>query len=171
MNDTSKRLLLSSLTVILGVAIIVAHPNVSTRSAFGNVLSVLMTAATASVTILMKRHPRLDSKVIAFFTCLVTMVLCVPFSHIADFTPGNLPPLCIYGISGGFAFVCLVKGVRLLSSVQASLISTLEVVLAPMWVFIAFGETPTISTMLGGILVLTSVINCLARPSLSQETG
>ena len=48
------------------------------------------------------------------------------------------------------------EGAKFIPSAEAGLISLLDVVLGPLWVFIAFGENPGLATMLGGAIVLAA---------------
>jgi drug/metabolite transporter (DMT)-like permease len=60
------------------------------------------------------------------------------------------------------------EGAKFLPSAEAGLISLLDVVLGPIWVFIAFGENPGLATILGGLIVLAAAVWRLA-PELRRE--
>jgi drug/metabolite transporter (DMT)-like permease len=60
------------------------------------------------------------------------------------------------------------EGAKFIPSAEAGLISLLDVVLGPLWVFIAFGENPGLATMLGGAIVLGAAVWRMA-PELRQE--
>ncbi len=51
-----------------------------------------------------------------------------------------------------------IAGARLLPAVQVTLLSQLEIVLGPLWVFFAYSETPSEATLAGGVLVLAAVV-------------
>ena len=46
----------------------------------------------------------------------------------------------------------------LLPLMETALITALEAPLAPLWVWLAFGETPEAATLIGGGVVLTAVL-------------
>jgi drug/metabolite transporter (DMT)-like permease len=50
------------------------------------------------------------------------------------------------------------NGVRLIPASDAGLISVVECVLAPLWVWLAFGEAPSERGLFGGAIVLAAVI-------------
>jgi len=50
-----------------------------------------------------------------------------------------------------------VKGLGVVPAAEASLLSMLEPVLSPIWVFIGIGERPTPWALLGGAVVLSAV--------------
>ena len=49
-------------------------------------------------------------------------------------------------------------GSRLLPSGQAALISTLETPLMPFWIWVGFGDVPTLRVLVGGALVMGAVV-------------
>lgn len=51
-----------------------------------------------------------------------------------------------------------IAGARYLPAGQLTLLSELEIVLGPLWVFLAYGETPSEATAIGGVLVLAAVV-------------
>ena len=60
-------------------------------------------------------------------------------------------------------------GSRLLPSGQAALISTLETPLMPFWIWVGFGEVPTLRVLLGGALVMGAVIADIIGDSRTQR--
>jgi drug/metabolite transporter (DMT)-like permease len=51
----------------------------------------------------------------------------------------------------------LVIGGRLVSATENALINTLELPLAVAWVWVCFAEVPTITSLVGGIIVMAAV--------------
>jgi drug/metabolite transporter (DMT)-like permease len=49
-------------------------------------------------------------------------------------------------------------GARMINAAEVALITLLEVVLGPLWVWIAFSESPDAATLVGGMVVLVAVI-------------
>ena len=54
------------------------------------------------------------------------------------------------------------EGAKHIPAAEAGLISMLDVVLGPLWVFLAFGERPGRSAIIGGALVLGALVWRLA---------
>ena len=48
-------------------------------------------------------------------------------------------------------------GVRLIPAAESALLSIIEAVCAPIWVFVFFGEDPGIRAIVGGYIVLSAV--------------
>ena len=57
----------------------------------------------------------------------------------------------------GLALALFTVGARLLPPAEVALIALLEVVLSPIWVWLAYGERPALATLLGGAVVLVAV--------------
>jgi drug/metabolite transporter (DMT)-like permease len=54
------------------------------------------------------------------------------------------------------SFFCLANGPRYISAPEVAMFYLLETVLAPVWVWMIFSETPTRNSLIGGaILILT----------------
>jgi drug/metabolite transporter (DMT)-like permease len=56
----------------------------------------------------------------------------------------------------GLAFLTI--GARLIPPAQVAIISLLEVVLGPLWVWLAYDERPGASTLAGGAIVVAAVL-------------
>jgi drug/metabolite transporter (DMT)-like permease len=60
------------------------------------------------------------------------------------------------------------RGPKFIPSADAGPLAPVDVVLGPIWVFIAFGENPGLATTLGGAIVLAAAAWRLA-PELRRE--
>ena len=87
------------------------------------------------------------------------------------------PPLSLYDLAVlfafglttiGLSFVLFMEGAKFIPSAEAGLISLLDVVLGPIWVFLAFGENPGAATLFGGAIVLGAALWRMA-PDLQRE--
>ena len=56
----------------------------------------------------------------------------------------------------GLAFLTL--GARLIPAAEVALITLLEIVLAPLWVWLTISETPATATLVGGVVLIAAVI-------------
>ena len=61
---------------------------------------------------------------------------------------------CVQLALGLFLFV---RGAPHLTAAEVGLLTLAEVVLAPVWVWLAFGETPAPSTLAGGGIVIAAL--------------
>lgn len=56
------------------------------------------------------------------------------------------------------AFWCLATGPRYLSAPEVGMFYLVETVLAPIWVWIVFSETPTMQTLVGGSILILALL-------------
>jgi len=95
-------------------------------------------------------------------TCLSQVILVVVFLPFA--TPGAISGedvgwLAALGIGQiGLGFALLTVGARLIPAAQVGLITLLEVVLGPLWVWLALDERPSTLTLVGGAIVIAAIV-------------
>jgi len=86
--------------------------------------------------------------------CVATLPLAVPFGPIA---PLDLLTLIYLGtLQIGVAYALLIRGVRHVGAVEASLLLLVEPVLNPLWAWIVSGEVPGTAALAGGGLILAA---------------
>lgn len=74
--------------------------------------------------------------------------------------PAAIPPaevgilLAMGCIQMSLGFFLFVRGTPHLSAAEVGLLTLCEVVLAPIWVWLAFAETPGVATLVGGVIVI-----------------
>ena len=56
-------------------------------------------------------------------------------------------------------FTLMVLGTRFVAAAQVGLLALVEPVLAPLWVWLGFGETPTAATLLGGAIIFSAIVS------------
>ena len=64
----------------------------------------------------------------------------------------------IGGVQMGLGLAMFTVGARLIPAAEVALITLLEVVLGPLWVWLAFSERPDAATLAGGAIVLVAVL-------------
>jgi drug/metabolite transporter (DMT)-like permease len=155
-EPVSRRTWVAMAVAIGGVALMVGGPGRPHALGFG--LSLLMTTSFAA-TLVITRHRREVSMAPA--TCLsqVLVLLCAaPFAHPSQAGPKDLVLLVSLGVGQiGLGFVFLAIGGRLIPAAEVALITLLEIVLGPLWVWLVLSERPGAATLLGGVVVLAAV--------------
>jgi drug/metabolite transporter (DMT)-like permease len=122
-------------------------------------LPFVMTASFAAV-IVIARHRRDVSMMPA--TCasqVLVVVACLPFVAPGSASDSDLAILAALGVGQmGLGLALLTIGARLIPPAQVAVISLLEVVLGPLWVWLAYEERPSLATFLGGLVVVSAVV-------------
>ena len=95
-------------------------------------------------------------------TCLSQVILVVaflPFASPDEIGGGDIGWLAALGIGQiGLGFALLTVGARLIPAAQVGLITLLEVVLGPLWVWLALDERPSTLTLVGGAVVIVAIL-------------
>ena len=155
----SRRTSAAMVVALLGVGVMVGSPGGG--SALGSGLAVVMAVGFA-VGIVIARHRRDVSMAPATVLAqLMLLVAATPFA-LAESPHVGAPDVLWLVLLGagqiGLGLILFTIGARLIPAAQVALISLLEVVLGPMWVWLAMGERPGSATFVGGAIVVAAVI-------------
>ena len=115
-------------------------------------------AAAINVVILRASAARLDLVPAVMLggglSCLLALPFALPFSA----TPRDVALLAFLGVTQlGLPCMLLVLASRALLAPEIALLSLLEVVLGPLWVWLGAGEEPGRATLMGGAIVLAAL--------------
>ncbi len=164
----SGRTIVAGAVAFAGIAIMVANGLGSGRL-LGQALSALMTLCFAGMVVLQRRQPAASMTVVNAVGALGSGVFGLLNSPHPAIGPYDFAVLSVFGFTTiGLAFVVFMEGAKLIPSAEAGLISLLDVVLAPIWVFLAFGENPGAATLVGGAIVLAAALWRMT-PDLRRE--
>jgi drug/metabolite transporter (DMT)-like permease len=140
-----------------GVALMVAGSFDAGAAAVG--LPFVMSASFAAV-IVIARHRREVSMMPA--TCasqVLVVVACLPFVAPGSASGNDWAILAALGVGQmGLGLAFLTIGARLIPPAQVAVISLLEIVLGPLWVWLAYDERPSAATIAGGLVVVAAVV-------------
>jgi drug/metabolite transporter (DMT)-like permease len=162
LKERPRPLTLAAMAVmIVGVAIIVGS-SVGTGHLFGDLMAVCAALSIASA-ITISRASGKDMG----FTALIGVIL--PFAVAAFMVSRvgfqvNAPWWIIFNgaVIMPISFFCLANGPKYISGPEVAMFYLLETVLAPVWVWLIFAETPTRNSLIGGaILIVTLVAHSL----------
>jgi drug/metabolite transporter (DMT)-like permease len=145
------------LATIVGIVVMVSDSLAQGRL-YGDLLSAVMGITFAIMMVLARRHRDVS---MTAATCLATAMTGLAALPFATFTvvPGDLLLLALFGIGQmGLGLIMFTAGVRLIPVADAGLITILEVIAAPVWVWLVFGEDPGARAIIGGSIVLAAVI-------------
>jgi drug/metabolite transporter (DMT)-like permease len=162
------RTLAASGAALAGIIIMVASGLGSGRL-MGQSLSMVMTLAFAGMIVLQRRQPKVSMIAVNALGALGSGIFGLANSPLQPIGTHDFIILFLFGLTTiGLAFVIFMEGAKFIPSAEAGLISLLDVVLAPVWVFLAFRENPGLATVIGGATVLTAAAWRMA-PDLRRE--
>jgi len=126
----------------------------------GNLLAVSSGIFFAGVFIFNKRSDTSPDQAL-FFGFFINAVLGVPFAFFevtAD--PLAWGSVIFMGlVQVGLAYIFFSTGIKRTSALYACLITALEPVLNPVWVALATGEVPGLLTIMGGAVIIITVVS------------
>jgi drug/metabolite transporter (DMT)-like permease len=87
---------------------------------------------------------------------VVGLPFALPVEHVGTGDVVSILYLGVFQI--GLAYVCLTRGLRHVTALEASLLLTIEPVLNPVWAWIVHGEVPSAFALSGGALILVATV-------------
>jgi drug/metabolite transporter (DMT)-like permease len=87
------------------------------------------------------------------------IVAVAPFASLGSATTTDweiFVALGVFQMALGLAFLTI--GARLLPPAEVALLSLLEVVLGPLWVWLAYAEQPRTTTLVGGAVLTAAIV-------------
>lgn len=140
---------------LAGVGLILFH-EAGGQAIIGVVCGLASGLAFALVALLMRRTADEDHAWIVAFNQGVVALLLLPWIVCCTPMPtgAQVVATAAFGVlQMALPYLCFVRGLRLISSQEATLIVLLEPVVLPLWVYLAWGESPRWWTMAGGCLI------------------
>lgn len=154
----SRRLLTASAVSMIGI-VLVAGTSLGASDFQGNVLAFAMTLSFGALLIVTRRNRALNIIHVNAAGAALCAVAAFPFSS------GQLPGLgalalifMLAFLTTALAFLLFLAGGRHVASSESALVALLDVVLGPLWVWLAFAEDPGKGAMAGGCFVMAAVV-------------
>ena len=94
-----------------------------------------------------------------FYGNVIVALVCSPFlSGIRDLNFSNLWMVSFLGVFQiGLAYAVFSYGLRRVLAIEASILSLVEPVFNPVWVYFGYGEIPSFMAVIGGIIILSAI--------------
>jgi drug/metabolite transporter (DMT)-like permease len=142
---------------LVGVGVMVGGPKLG--SPIGIAFAVLM-SVLFGLSIVLTRYARDVSLAPgSALSQLLVLIVAVPFAHPTTIQSSDLWRMIVMGVfQMGLGQLCFVVGARLISAGETGLITLVEVLLGPLWVWLVYRENPGAATLLGGAILLAAVV-------------
>jgi drug/metabolite transporter (DMT)-like permease len=148
-----------SLAFIIGGMVLFFFDDLSTGNMLGNILGIISGAAFGFTAIFMRMQKNASPIESIFAGNIITALIGIPFM----FGPGpdlrGWTALLILGVVQlTIPYILFSLAIRHVSALEALLVPIIEPILNPIWVFIFLSEVPGRWALMGGAIVLASVI-------------
>jgi drug/metabolite transporter (DMT)-like permease len=167
----TRRTAMAMALALAGVAVMLGAPGEGNLA--GDGLSFLVALAFALMIVITRWRRDVS---MAPATCLSQAILVavfLPFAAPGEISADDVGWLAALGIGQiGLGFALLTVGARLIPAAQVGLITLLEVVLGPVWVWLALDERPGTLTLVGGAIVIVAILiqtRAAPPPDLREE--
>ena len=153
----TRRTAVAMAVALAGVTVMLGAPGEGSLA--GDALAFLVALSFALMIVITRwRH----DVSMAPATCLSQVILVaafLPFATPSAIDAADAGWLAALGVGQiGLGFALLTVGARLIPAAQVGLITLLEVVLGPLWVWLALDERPSALTLAGGAIVLLAIV-------------
>jgi drug/metabolite transporter (DMT)-like permease len=155
----------ATLLSFFGVGIIV-WDSIGHGKLLGDMLAIISTLCTAAAFTIIRGSGRNVATSLAVGSLSSALIALLFFgvtpSAVLDAGSFGVPGIVFVALNGlvaiPLASTLIANGPRFLPSADVSMFFLLETVLTPVWVWLLFGETPTPSVLVGGAIVVVTLI-------------
>jgi len=126
----------------------------------GNLIALISGITFAALFLGMKKiEPQYQQSSI-FWGNIIVAIVCIPFlASLEVIYFSDIWMVTFLGVFQiAFAYAFFASGLKRVIAVEASIISMVEPVFNPVWVFLGYGETPTIYSIIGGLIILGAIV-------------
>ena len=139
-----------------GVIVMVGAPGGG--SVLGDCLSLLTGVAFALVIVVARRYRGVSMAPAMALAQLLVVIVFGPFAQFSHLSWADVGWLALLGCGQiGLGAIFFISAARFVPSSEMAMIFLLEVVLGPLWTWIALAETPSFATLAGGAAVILGV--------------
>ena len=125
----------------------------------GNIVALVSGITFAALFLGMKKNESQYQQSSIFWGNIIVALVCFPFiTSLEVLTSSDLWMVTFLGVFQiAFAYAFFASGLKRVYAVEASIIAMVEPVLNPVWVFIGYGETPSVTAIMGGLLIIIAI--------------
>ena len=133
-------------------------------SIYGNIIAIGSGICFAMFSLLLKYKREKHKSIHTLNTVVmgnVLVALITFFVVFPDFTLSlNESMILLYmgAVQIGISYIIFNEGIKYVSATESMIIATLEAMFNPVWVFIGIGETPSVYSIIGGIIIFSAII-------------
>ena len=148
---------IAMVAVLVGIAVMMVGGFGGGRL-IGNVLAIIGTLALAILTIALRKGRRGDMMPLLVIGALFAGLACAVIAPDLSISRRDFVLTMIMGtvsIAGGFILFTL--GARYVRAGEMWILSNVELIFAPLWVWLAVAELPLVETFIGGAIIMLAI--------------
>lgn len=131
----------------------------TTGDLWGNIFALLSGVAFAAFLLGMRKNKHEYQFSAIFYGNVLISLICFPsLFALTSLSVSDFVMVSYLGIFQiGLAYVIFSYGLKRVLAIEASLMSIIEPVLNPVWVFFGYGEVPSFMAIVGGIVIVAAI--------------
>jgi len=148
---------LAMLASVAGIGLMVSD-SAANGSILGDMVATVVPVAQAITGVTLRRYPSVQMAPALCAATLLTSIVAAPFASPLAVSAKDMGLLAFFGAGQlGLGLALFSFGAPLIPVVEAALLSLLEPILGPFWVWLALGERPSRGAIVGGLIVLAAL--------------
>ena len=161
---------LAAVAIFLGLTM-VFYGSLATGGVVGDLAALITSICVAISLVLMREHRDISMVPALAWSSGLACLAALPFALPASLSGTALMLMLVLGLIVLPASLTMIGlAPRYLPAPEVSLILRLEALLAPLWVWLVLGEVPSRQTLIGGGIILTTLI-CLSLYTIRMQRG
>jgi len=146
--------------VALGGIVLIFAGGLDAGRSLGNLLALgVPTAFALNIVILRRMHASVDMVPAVLIAGLLSVALALPLALPFEVASADLLMLAPMGcIQLGLGCLLMTRAARTLTASEIGLLSLIETILAPIWVWLGVGERPTSLALVGAAIVVAALL-------------
>ncbi|MGQ0655587.1 MAG: DMT family transporter [Betaproteobacteria bacterium] len=158
-EDIAMRTWVAAVAALIGM-VWMFHSGFEPTHVAGMLVALIVPVASAANLIALRMaHARVDLIPAVMLGGALATLIALPFALPFSATGQDMVLLALLGVFQlGLPCALLVLASRVLSPPEIALLSLLEVILGPLWVWLGAGEHPAQATVIGGAIVLGALV-------------
>jgi drug/metabolite transporter (DMT)-like permease len=160
-----------SMAIIISGMLLFFGDQFSLNGMYGNLLAIFSGLTMAVMNVSLRAQKAGSPAESILLAHLFTAIVGFPYVLKESWTVNNWLIIIYLGIFQiGLSFVFFTSAIKHVPAIEATLISTLEPILNPVWVFLFIGEEPGRFALVGGLIVLVGVaLNAVGSARAAPE--
>ena len=148
----------NAISALAGVAVMLTSGLLG-GTLLGSMVALLCCLCYAGMIVALRAGRATDMTPAACLAGFLALVVCVPAAGSFDLPARDWAlGIALGAVQLGLQMILTVRGARAVPAAQVMLLLMIEIVLAPLWVWLAFGEEPGTWSLAGGAIVVAAIL-------------
>ena len=161
---------LAAVAIFLGLTMVL-YGSLATGGVVGDLAALVTSICVAISLVLMREHRDISMVPALAWSSGLACLAALPFALPASLSGTALMLMLVLGLIVLPASLTMIGlAPRYLPAPEVSLILRLEALLAPLWVWLVLGEVPSRQTLIGGGIIMATLI-CLSLYTIRMQRG